>query len=222
MEQNVKNRLVGVIVICALAVIFLPMILDGSGVRQDKLEVVIPPQPLVAANPEFKPRLIELESRAEALPDVEPRYVDEASPQNQIRREPEKEPTTPAPAAATPPPEDSTAAETVTAKIEAPPAPTEAKAESAKPRLEPEPKSGGESWVLQVGSFQDRDKALAQRDKLRKSNVAAVFIEQFVINDKASFRVRLGPFVNRDQSRVAQNKIKAKHDIDGIIMKYER
>ena len=220
MEQNVKNRLVGVIVICALAVIFLPMILDGSGVRQDKLEVVIPPQPLVTANPEFKPRLIELESRAEALPEVDHRYVDEVSPQNQIRREPEKESTTQAPAAATPPPEDSATAETVTAQVEAPPAPTEA--EIAKPEPEPEPKSGGESWVLQVGSFQDRDKALAQRDKLRKSNVAAVFIEQFVINDKASFRVRLGPFVNRDQSRVAQNKIKAKHDIDGIIMKYER
>ncbi len=83
-------------------------------------------------------------------------------------------------------------------------------------------KAGGDSWVLQVGSFQDRNKALAQRDKLRKSNIAAVFIEQFKINNKSSYRVRLGPFLNRDQTRIAQNKIKAKHDIDGIIMKYER
>ena len=76
--------------------------------------------------------------------------------------------------------------------------------------------------MLQVGSFKDRKKALAQRDKLRKSNIAAVFIEQFTKNDKSSYRVRLGPFLNRDQTRVAQNKIRAKHDIDGIIMKYER
>ena len=76
--------------------------------------------------------------------------------------------------------------------------------------------------MLQVGSFQDRQKALAPRDKLRKSNIAAVFIEQFEVDDKPSYRVRLGPFINREQSRIAQNKIKAKHDIDGIIMKYER
>jgi cell division septation protein DedD len=57
---------------------------------------------------------------------------------------------------------------------------------------------------------------------MRKSNIAAVFIEQFNVNNKPSYRVRLGPFINREQTRVAQNKIKAKHDIDGIIMKYER
>ena len=85
-----------------------------------------------------------------------------------------------------------------------------------------EARSGGESWVLQVGSFQDRNKAIAQRDKLRKSNVAAVFIEQFEIDNRSSYRVRLGPFSTRDEGRVAQNKIRAKHDIDGIIMKYER
>ena len=60
------------------------------------------------------------------------------------------------------------------------------------------------------------------QDKLRKSNIAAVFIEQFTSNNKSSYRVRLGPFISRDQTRVAQNKIKAKHDIDGIIMKYEK
>ena len=54
MDQNIKNRLVGISVIFALAVIFLPMVLDGSGVRKDKLEVVIPAQPLVSANPELE------------------------------------------------------------------------------------------------------------------------------------------------------------------------
>ena len=83
-------------------------------------------------------------------------------------------------------------------------------------------KTGGNTWVLQVGSFKDRSKALAQRDKLRKSNIAAVFIELFKINNQASYRVRLGPFPSRDKSKIAQNKIKAKHNIDGLIMKYEK
>lgn len=204
MDQNIKNRLVGISVVFALAVIFLPMILDGSGVRKDKFEVVIPPQPLVSANPEFEPKIIDMQAKVEALPDLEPRLVDENSPP--ARTEPAD-----------------------TGKVDIKPEKT------AKSQPEPETrkvlarddkvataKEGGDSWVLQVGSFQDRDKALSQRDKLRKSNISAVFIEQFEVDSKPSFRVRLGPFINRDQTKVAQNKIKAKHNIDGIIMKYER
>ena len=196
MDQNIKNRLVGIIVIFALAVIFLPMILDGSGVRKDKLEVVIPPQPLVSANPEFESKIIELEAKVDELPELESRYVDENSSKNQIER-------------------------VDSAKVDSKAEP-EVKKINAKADVAATVKEGGDSWVLQVGSFTDRDKALAQRDKIRKSNIAAVFIEQFKIDNKPSFRVRLGPFINRDQTKVAQNKIKAKHDIDGIIMKYER
>lgn len=203
MDQNIKNRLVGVIVIFALAVIFLPMILDGSGVRKDQHEVVIPPQPLVTANPEFEQKMVELQAKVDALPDLESRFIDEKSSEDKIVRSTEAGDKEPAEPAAEP-------------KKEPPP---EAQVE---PDATPQVKTGGDSWVLQVGSFQDRGKALAQRDKLRKSNVAAVFIEQFKSNNKSSFRVRLGPFLNRDQTKVAQNKIKAKHDIDGIIMKYER
>ena len=201
MDQNIKNRLVGIIVIFALAVIFLPMILDGSGVDKQKLEVVIPPQPIVSANPEFEAKITRLNEQAEAVPDLETRFVDENSAENAVASE----------AVTT-----SNASE---AKVESK---ADAKPLQAETDSEPVEKSGGVSWVLQVGSFKDRAKALAQRDKVRKSNIAAVFIEQFNADSEASYRVRLGPFINREQTRVAQNKIKAKHDIDGIIMKYER
>ena len=199
MDPNIKNRLVGVIVIFALAVIFLPMILDGSGMRKEKQEVVIPPQPLVNANPEFEPKIVELQSKVDALPELDSRFVDENS---DARAEQKRSEAAEAPAQ--------------TAKA------SSGSAEQTPAEPEPAPRTGGDSWVLQVGSFQDRDKALAQRDKLRKSNIAAVFIERFEYQGKDSYRVRLGPFLNREQTRVAQNKIKAKHDIDGIIMKYER
>ena len=202
MDQNIKNRMVGIIVIFALAVIFLPMILDGSGVDKQKLEVVIPPQPIVNANPEFEAKIVQLNKQAEAVPDLETRFVDENSTENTIVRE-----TTTKAAAASEP----------TAKSAADAMPVQTETD-----IEPIARSGGDSWVLQVGSFKDRGKALAQRDKIRKSSIAAVFIEQFNADSNASFRVRLGPFINREQTRVAQNKIKAKHDIDGIIMKYER
>jgi DedD protein len=197
MDPNIKNRLVGVIVIFALAVIFLPMILDGSGMRKDEHEVLIPPQPLVNANPEFESEIIELQSKVDALPELESRLVDESTVPEDEQPEAAAEPAS-------------------VAKVPA------GEAEETRETTETGSPSGGDSWVLQVGSFQDRDKALAQRDKLRKSNIAAVFIERFEYENKSSYRVRLGPFLNREQTRVAQNKIKAKHDIDGIIMKYER
>ncbi|HUV20735.1 MAG TPA: SPOR domain-containing protein [Gammaproteobacteria bacterium] len=198
MEQNIKNRLVGIIVVFALAVIFLPMILDGSGMRKEKFEIVIPPPPVVDSKAQFDSKIIELNAKADAIPELEQRFVDEVSSENQVKR---------------------------TAVTDETPEKQENEAESASAPATAvaEPAGvGGTSWVLQVGSFQDRNKALIQRDKLRKSNIAAVFIEQFNVNNKPSYRVRLGPFVNREQTRVAQNKIKAKHDIDGIIMKYER
>ena len=198
MEQNIKNRLVGIIVIFAMAVIFLPMILDGSGMRKEKFEIVIPPPPVIDSNPQFDTKIIELNAKAEAIPELEQQFVDEVSNENQVKRTP--------------------VTDEASAKQEPEPASNKV---TATTRAEPA-KVGGISWVLQVGSFQDRNKALMQRDKLRKSNISAVFIEQFNIKNKPSYRVRLGPFVNREQTRVAQNKIKAKHDIDGIIMKYER
>ena len=207
MEQNIKNRLVGIIVIFALAVIFLPMILDGSGVRKDKFEVVIPPLPEVEPNPEFDTKIVELNARVDAVPELEQRFVDEDSSDNQVKRNTVADETATARALEPEPEPEPEATAVAEAKQEAP-------AETSK--------SGGDSFVLQVGSFRDRGKALAQRDRLRKSNIAAVFIEQFEVDGKPSYRVRLGPFINREQTRVAQNKIKAKHDIDGIIMKYER
>ena len=88
MDQNIKNRLVGIIVIFALAVIFLPMILDGSGVRKDAFEVEIPPQPVVESNPQFDAKIIELNAQAEAIPDLEQRFVDEVSSENPVTASP--------------------------------------------------------------------------------------------------------------------------------------
>jgi len=199
MDQNIKNRLVGIIVVFALAVIFLPMILDGSGVRKDNFQVIIPPQPDVASDPEFDSRIVELNAEVEAIPELEQRFVDEVSTENPVKTDSQ-----------------------TSAKAEIKSAPT-AVVSSEPEEVDTLPaKTGGDSWVLQVGSYQDRKKALTQRDKLRKSNIAAVFIEQFNADNKPSYRVRLGPFVNREQARVAQNKIKAKYNINGIIMKYER
>lgn len=197
MDQNTKQRLVGITVIFALAVIFLPMILDGSGVQQNTLEVVIPPPPVSKFNPEFEQKIVELHSKVEELPELQSQVADEASSTNKIARDEGSRSTTLAQKT------DRGVAEKSAAKLD-----------SAK--------TGGDTWVLQVASFKDKPKALVQRDKLRKSNIAAVFVEQFHIDSQVIYRVRLGPFVKREKANIALNKLKAKHDIDGLVMLYEK
>jgi len=210
-DQSTKQRLVGIAVIFALAVIFLPMILDGSGIRKKDLEVVIPPQPVANFNPEFEQKIVELHAKVEKLPSLEPQIVDQSSgnSENKIERKTEQKP--------------------LEQKVEKKLEKKEPVAESVETVNKNEKQSeteiarvGGDTWVLQVGSFKDQEKALIQRDLLRKSNIAAVFTEKFNINGDLVYRVRLGPFLNRDQSRIALNKVKAKYDIDGLIMKYNK
>ena len=150
-----------------------------------------------------------MHAKVENLPSLEPQVVDQGSSEseNKIERKTEQ-------------PEQKEAV-----PEQPPKQPVSTTKKESQPEPEPEAevaRVGGDTWVLQVGSYKDREKALSQRDKLRKSNIAAVFIEQFNVGNKPSYRVRPGPFISRDQTRVAQNKIKAKYDIDGIIMKYER
>jgi len=206
-DQNTKQRLVGISVIFALAVIFMPMILDGSGVRKNTLEVVIPPQPVVKFNPEFEQKIVELHAKVENLAKLKPQFIDENSSDNGNKVERKSEKINPK--------------DSVAKQIQ----PTRQLQSPVKQVIQPREevaRTGGDTWVLQVGSFKDRAKAISQRDKVRKSNIAAVFIEKFKIDNRLIYRVRLGPFLNRDQSKVALNKIKAKHDIDGLIMKYNK
>ena len=201
MDHNTKQRLVGITVVFALAVIFLPMILDGSGVRENTLEVVIPPQPVVKFNPKFEQKIVEMRAKVEKLPTLEPQFVDENSSTSENKVE----------------------QETAKANQKESTAKKNQLASNTKTQSEVEVALvGGDTWVLQVGSFKDQKKALSQRDKLRKSHIAAVFVEQFKIGNEPIYRVRLGPFLNRDQSKIALNKVKAKHDIDGLIMKYNK
>ncbi len=204
MDQNIKQRLVGIAVIFALAVIFLPMVLDGSGVQKKTLKVEIPLQPEIPARADFSEKIIELEAKAEAMTELEARFVDENSSntKNRIKRRLET---------------DTDIVRQESQKKD------ESKQKPVKvEKLEPAKQTGGDSWVLQIGSFKDKEKAVLQRDRLRKSKIAAVFIEQFNTGNQASYRVRIGPFLDKEQSKIAQNKIKAKYDISGLIMKYER
>ncbi|MFO7602871.1 MAG: SPOR domain-containing protein [Gammaproteobacteria bacterium] len=143
MDDRLKQRLVGAVVLVALAVIFIPMILDGG---RDK---TLPP--FGQAIPEKPPVLKSLESSEPgsitAPPPpamIERQLVDDATPPIAADK------TTPTPAPAPVPVEPEThRAETTTADKDS------------------------KAWVVQVGSFANRKNAVALQDRLQKNNYRA-------------------------------------------------
>ncbi len=221
MDQQLKQRLVGISVIFALAVIFLPMILDGSGQHLEKLDIKIPIPPSVESRVDVRQQVIELKREVDALPAMTSVIVDEVS-DAQVKPEAEVKPeitdTAVQETKVTKPP-----ASNPTTKTTAPD--TQKKVQKVTPEPAKVPQkvlAGGEQWVIQVGSFQDKDKAYKQRDLLRKSRLSAVFIEKFTQNGSLRYRVRMGPFLTRDSATVVKNKVLAKYSIKGWLMRYEK
>lgn len=251
MDQQLKQRLVGVAVIFLLAIIFVPMLLDGAGTRPQPVEVDIPHQPTVETYEVLEPSVIELKREVAEMPELQPRIVDELSepPQPAVekpaaRPAPEaikKRATSTAGKASGSTTDGGKPATSANSKITSKPAPiktpveqaavkkTEVKKTVAKqpvvkqPVAAGKPRAGGESWIIQVGSFNERNKAYKLRDKLRKSGLARdVFIEKFPHDGKISYRVRLGMFLSRSKAAVVANKLRAKYNIKGFIQQYDK
>lgn len=239
MNQQLKQRLVGVAVIFLLAIIFLPMILDGSGYQDERVDIEIPPPPVMTSRVKVEEKVIELKKQVAQVPSIAPFVVDEDSETSVDSDAAQKGDTTDtrsqdqddrtiegalarakqdqqADKPAAPP-----AAPSVAKKPAKPAAPKKpvAPTRQEKPAL---PKTGGESFVIQVGSFGEKNRAYTLRDKLRKSNLASVFIEKYQHQGNTRYRVRMGPFLTREKGDVINNKLLAKYNIKGLVMGYEK
>ena len=220
MDQQLKQRLVGAAVIFSLEVIFLPMLLDGSGSRTPALKNSMPLAPDISSYEPIEEKVIELKRKVEKLPPLEPLIVDEVSDPPDV-------------IAVTDPVKTEVTAESGIEKVIKPdvkpvlqkqPSPVEKKVVA-----EPEPvevpvkkQTGGDSWVIQLGSFSDKNKAYALRDRMKKSSFGPVFTEKFRHHGNLSYRVRIGPFLSKDSATVIKNKVAAKYNIKGIVMPYEK
>lgn len=217
MEQQLKQRLVGVTVIFSLAVIFLPMLLDGSGNRPKHLKISIPIPPEVPSYEIVDDKVAKLKLEAAKLSQIETVMVDEIGDPDMETKEK---------AHTIPPQKDESIPVVIEEKKTKPVVkkvdPVLPKTKVTKTKQSPKKQVGGDSWVIQVGSFSEKNKAFKQRDKLRKSGMAAVFIEKFKHDKGVSYRVRMGPFISREKAEVIKNKVRAKYNIKGLIMGYEK
>lgn len=192
-EQTFKQRIVGAIVLVALAIIFIPMLLPGHG-DSDFIDAdsTIPPRPERLENI----RVLEMES-----PVTPP-------PPRQNVRTPVDEKTPPLPE-----PEAGPTPATAPEKAAPPPARAPQPVPPKKTQSQPEPTA----WAVQVGSFSKKANAMALRDKLRARGYKA-FVDHVRLPAGASYRVRIGPYVKRSQAEKIHKSVAGKMNLRGIVV----
>ncbi len=199
MNEHVKQRLVGAVVLVSLAVIFIPMLLDSG--EQGGMPLFgsnIPKKP----DYQFEPLDIPLDP-VKPIEANEPLLVEKAEPAPP-KVKPLSPTAKPAPAAQPAPPKAKT--EPLVVKAETP-------AEPAKPAAE------ANAWVVQVGSFSNSANALKLRDKLRARGFTA-FVEKLEGGEGLVYRVRVGPELKRELADTLRDKLQQEMKLKGIVMGY--
>ena len=201
MDSALKQRLIGAAVLVALAVIFLPMLLDrpppGPGTEAVRLD--IPPAP----ERDFETRTLPLEPPPAAAPppavvEREPlATVDaDAAPRVDARPEDDADAAMPAPSASTAVAADEGAPEEGAAEGSA------TGAAAAAPQPPPAPVRDGR-FVVNLGSFANQGNARALLGRLTSAGVPA-FEEAIELEGKPALRLRAGPFAARGDAEAAR------------------
>lgn len=179
MEQQLKERLVGAVVVVALGVILIPLMLDGpSGDRDSRTLGLELPAP-------------DAGSRTHTIRLGEPREqppVSRPAPSAPVERSPERGSVS---RAAVPP------TRTEAAPVSRPAGPD--RAEPPVPRVPapaPVPAAEAGGWAVQVGSFSNPDNAGRLQMQLVASGYPA-FVARLVTDGRTMHRVRVGPVDTR-------------------------
>lgn len=193
MEFNPKHRIIGAIVIVALAVIFLPMILDERE----------PPSELK--------KLAEIPSRRDVS---ETRVVVSPVPAPEVKTSGDAAtPVTPVVETVTPPEPEP---KPVTPVKKPEPAKTKPAAKATTERAAEKITKG---WVVQVGTFSNAENAAKLRDSL-KSHGHAVHAESVTLNGGKAVRLRVGPFREKSEAVKAQAQIQKESGTEGVVQAY--
>ncbi|WP_347329561.1 SPOR domain-containing protein [Marinimicrobium locisalis] len=220
MNSGLKQRLVGAIVLVAIAVIFVPTFLRERQVEPVSTKTLIPDRPpretVTFENPE-PPEDIE------PAPEPETMFMPEASrsPAESGREEADE-----TAAQVSPAPESGEAQLQNETQEESPEeqAPAETAQEGPEPTPEPDTTQSqaaqGQAWVIQVASLRSADSARDLRDKLQKQGYRA-YVRSANTSAGEVSRVFIGPKISRDEAESTKAAVDKALKVDALIMRFE-
>ncbi|MDP3978080.1 MAG: SPOR domain-containing protein [Pseudomonas sp.] len=200
LDNGLKQRIVGALVLLALAVIFLPMLLSrqdelqpvrvdaptmpqAPAMPQIEMQPVIVPEPVIVSDPQSSPE--ELQAIAEAPPPVE--VAPAPAPEEP---EPEPEPVVAAPAP------DSTPTQAPASRLDANSLPV--------------------SWSVQLASLSSRTGAQTLQKTLRSQGYNA-----YVRHVDGMNRVFVGPVIERTEANRLRDQLKRQHKLSGFVVRFQ-
>ncbi|MEM7466020.1 MAG: SPOR domain-containing protein [Pseudomonadota bacterium] len=89
---------------------------------------------------------------------------------------------------------------------------------SEAPSADVSERVGMTAWVVQVGSFGNKDNAEKLVGKLRGKAYSA-FIDE-INGEKTVFKVRIGPLLSKARAEQTADSLKKKLDIDSLVVEY--
>lgn len=202
MNQGAKQRIVGTVVLLALALIFLPIIFDGEGSYQAPISSRIPDTPVISILPE------PVQSRPVIVGDVdEPEAELEPEPAEVASVEPDTESEEPATAEARDEPESG---------VEI------SESEAIFNREVPQLSAAGlpQGWVVRLGSFSDAENASNLVARLQAAGYKAY--TRAIPSDQGSLTgVYVGPWLDRGLVNDYQRKLQEEFSLAGLVVRYE-
>ncbi len=186
MDEQLKRRLIGASVLVALAVIFVPMLLehDAPGPRTGRMPE-IPPEPERRFDPDLVARTLP-PTPPKAVPAEETPAPKKAEPRVQVSSQPAAKPAT------------------VAHKK-----PKVAEPAKKKRAVEPVPPTG---WVVQAASLRNREAAMKLVRRLRRAGLETLDPRPVKVKGQRFYRVLVGPELSR---RNAERHLKLIRKITG-------
>ncbi|WP_439858982.1 SPOR domain-containing protein [Pseudomonas sp. MBLB4136] len=192
LDNGLKQRMVGALVLLALAVIFLPMLLS----RQDELRHVVVDAPAMPA----APAMPQVEMQPVTVP--EPQILPEEPVPAQPGEEGGVEPAAPEPA-----PAPAAKPETVAAA-------------PAKPAAAPVSRLDANnlpvSWSVQLASLSSRSGAESLQKTLRSQGYNA-----YIRHVDGMNRVFVGPLIERAEADRLRDQLKRQHKLNGFVVRFQ-
>ena len=200
MEQTLKQRLIGAIVLVSLAVIFIPIILEGPDDEWTPRSHSIPEQPQMDYRAdmelELPPEMSESDAQAvEEMVSAESEAAAESENTGEVVKSP-------------PPVKVAAPAKTAPEPVASPPA---SPAPAVTQTLH--------GWFVQVGSFGQEMNAAGLRDRLAAAGFK-VSLQTVELGKKHAYRVLVGPSGSRADAEKLAAKLQSGQQLKGMVIEY--
>ncbi len=192
MEQRLKERMIGAIVLVAIAILLVPALLDGPGQETVRQELQLEPGARtrtvdIALNDQVsQPAESARSARPAAQPAAAKRSaVSPPASSATMTTSPSKQAVAPKPAPAKPAP---------------------AKADKAVAAAAPSKPAAAGNWAAQVGSFSKKSSATRITRELKASGFDA-YVSEITQGDRTLYRVRVGPVISRAEAQALVTRL---------------